>query len=134
MNDDANPIGRWKNEAALPGVNRMLNGYAPASMISELVPIGIYASAYGVSIQTIRRWDRRGFVQATRTPTGYRMFDLSIPPCPYRKTRPRSKDATKREFVAKGLREQGFSLQAIAKEMGITKMGVWGILKRTGMK
>jgi len=37
--------------------------------------IGELASAAGVSVQTIREWERRGYLHAERTPGGQRRFD-----------------------------------------------------------
>lgn len=41
---------------------------------AEMLPIGDVARALGVSVETIRRWDRDGQIKSTRTPGGQRRF------------------------------------------------------------
>ena len=41
------------------------------------VGIGEASKALGVSIETIRRWDRAGKINSERTPNGHRRYDLS---------------------------------------------------------
>lgn len=41
------------------------------------VGIGKVAEALGVSIETIRRWERVGKISSERTPHGHRRYDLS---------------------------------------------------------
>ncbi len=41
------------------------------------VSIGKAATALGVSIQTLRRWEKEGKIQAERTPHGHRRYDLA---------------------------------------------------------
>ncbi len=43
----------------------------------DLLPIGDVAKALGVSIGTVRRWDRAGSIEAIRTPGGQRRFRRS---------------------------------------------------------
>lgn len=40
----------------------------------QLLPIGDVAKALGVSIETVRRWDRAGHIESVRTPGGQRRF------------------------------------------------------------
>lgn len=44
---------------------------------SGLIPIGEAARRLGVSVDTIRRWESRGIITATRTPLGQRRFAIS---------------------------------------------------------
>lgn len=41
------------------------------------VSIGQAAKALGVSISTLRRWEKEGKIQAERTPHGHRRYDLA---------------------------------------------------------
>lgn len=43
----------------------------------DLIPIGEAARQLGVSVDTIRRWEARGYITATRTPSGQRRFDIT---------------------------------------------------------
>lgn len=43
----------------------------------ELLPIGDVARALGVSVETVRRWDRQGLITSTRTLGGQRRFSRS---------------------------------------------------------
>lgn len=40
------------------------------------VPIGTAARMLGVTVETIRRWNREGLINATRTPGGQRRFSI----------------------------------------------------------
>ena len=42
---------------------------------TDLIPIGEAAKLLGVSVDTVRRWEGRGYIAAVRTPTGQRRFD-----------------------------------------------------------
>jgi len=48
---------------------------AAASTKAALLTTSEAASVFGVTSQTIRNWDDKGFLQGTRTPKGYRFFD-----------------------------------------------------------
>ncbi len=41
------------------------------------LPIGDVARLLGVSVDTIRRWERQGHITGTRTPGGQRRFTLA---------------------------------------------------------
>lgn len=41
------------------------------------LPIGDVARLLGVSVETVRRWDRSGQIKSTRTPGGQRRFPVS---------------------------------------------------------
>lgn len=41
----------------------------------NLVPIGEAARIFGVTVATVRRWEREGKISAQRTPGGQRRFD-----------------------------------------------------------
>ena len=41
----------------------------------NLVPIGEVARIFGVTVATVRRWEREGKISAQRTPGGQRRFD-----------------------------------------------------------
>ncbi|MCV7052032.1 MerR family DNA-binding transcriptional regulator [Mycobacterium heidelbergense] len=41
---------------------------------SELLAVGAAAGLVGVSVDTLRRWERNGRIIALRTPTGHRRF------------------------------------------------------------
>lgn len=43
----------------------------------ELLPIGDAARELGVSVETVRRWDRDGLIASIRTPGGQRRFSRS---------------------------------------------------------
>jgi excisionase family DNA binding protein len=43
----------------------------------DLLPIGEAARRLGVSVETIRRWDRAGKITSTRTVGGQRRFPAS---------------------------------------------------------
>lgn len=43
----------------------------------ELLPIGDAARLLGVSVDTVRRWDRDGLIESTRTLGGQRRFRRS---------------------------------------------------------
>lgn len=45
---------------------------------SELLPIGEAARILGVSVETIRRWDRDGKILSTRTLGGQRRFRRDV--------------------------------------------------------
>lgn len=47
-----------------------------ASTAEILLPIGDVARRAGVSVDTIREWDRRGDLRAVRTAGGHRRFRL----------------------------------------------------------
>ena len=40
----------------------------------DLIPIGEAAKLLNVSVDTLRRWEARGYITATRTPSGQRRF------------------------------------------------------------
>ena len=40
----------------------------------DLLPIGDVARTFGVSVETVRRWDREGLIVSTRTLGGQRRF------------------------------------------------------------
>lgn len=44
---------------------------------ADLLPIGVVARRLGVSIETVRRWDRDGKIASTRTPGGQRRFAVA---------------------------------------------------------
>lgn len=46
------------------------NRYEP----EQLVPIGLVATRFGVTVATIRAWERAGRLTAIRTPGGQRRF------------------------------------------------------------
>ena len=39
-----------------------------------LMPIGEVAELFGVTVGTVRRWDKTGRIESLRTPTGHRRF------------------------------------------------------------
>lgn len=41
---------------------------------NALLPIGEVAQLLGVTVGTIRRWDKDGRISSVRTPTGHRRF------------------------------------------------------------
>ena len=43
----------------------------------DLIPIGEAARMLGVSVDTLRRWEAAGHIDATRTPTGQRRFAIT---------------------------------------------------------
>jgi excisionase family DNA binding protein len=43
----------------------------------ELLPIGETARRLGVSVDTVRRWERDGLIKATRTLGGQRRFTVA---------------------------------------------------------
>ena len=43
----------------------------------KLIPIGEAARLLGVSVETVRRWEARGIIAATRTPLGQRRFAVT---------------------------------------------------------
>ena len=45
--------------------------------MDRLIPISAAAHALGVSITTLRRWEREGKLQSKRTPAGHRRYDIS---------------------------------------------------------
>lgn len=42
---------------------------------ADLVPIGEVARIFGVTVATVRRWEREGKISAERTPGGQRRFN-----------------------------------------------------------
>lgn len=42
---------------------------------ADLVPIGEVARLFGVTVATVRRWEREGKISAQRTPGGQRRFN-----------------------------------------------------------
>ena len=42
---------------------------------ADLVPIGEVARIFGVTVATVRRWEREGKISAQRTPGGQRRFN-----------------------------------------------------------
>lgn len=42
--------------------------------VSDFLSVGEAAVMLGVSVETMRRWDRDGRITALRTPTGHRRF------------------------------------------------------------
>lgn len=42
---------------------------------ADLVPIGEAARIFGVTVATVRRWEREGKISAQRTPGGQRRFN-----------------------------------------------------------
>lgn len=42
---------------------------------ADLVPIGEAARIFGVTVATVRRWEREGKISAERTPGGQRRFN-----------------------------------------------------------
>jgi DNA-binding transcriptional MerR regulator len=47
------------------------------SEYEELLPIGETARAFGVSVDTIRRWEKAGKITGSRTATGFRRYSRS---------------------------------------------------------
>lgn len=43
----------------------------------QYLPIGEAARILGVAIETVRRWDREGLIESSRTPGRQRRFALS---------------------------------------------------------
>lgn len=41
---------------------------------AEMIPIGVAAKLIGVSIDTLKRWEKAGRINAVRTPSGHRRF------------------------------------------------------------
>lgn len=46
-------------------------------LLDELLPIGEVAKAFGVTVATVRNWDRDGRIESVRTPGGQRRFRRS---------------------------------------------------------
>lgn len=44
---------------------------------SEFLPVGEAASLLGIAVETLRRWERDGRIEAIRTPRGHRRFRRS---------------------------------------------------------
>lgn len=42
--------------------------------LDVLIPIGEVAKLLGVTVQTVRRWDKDGRLAAVRTPAGHRRY------------------------------------------------------------
>lgn len=43
---------------------------------AKWLSIGEAAAKAGVSVDTMRRWDRLGYIKAARTPSGHRRFHV----------------------------------------------------------
>lgn len=54
---------------------KKLNSYSPDSSSSKLVKIGEASQLIGVSIDTLRRWEKKGWLKAVKTPGGTRLYD-----------------------------------------------------------
>lgn len=52
-----------------------MNSKDTQSNEADLVPIGEAARIFGVTVATVRRWEREGKISAQRTPGGQRRFD-----------------------------------------------------------
>ncbi|AOD20236.1 hypothetical protein IM25_00115 [Rhodococcus sp. p52] len=46
-----------------------------ASKERDLIPVGEAAKLLGVSVDTVKRWEKAGRISSVRTPTGHRRFD-----------------------------------------------------------
>lgn len=55
----------------MPIVTAMQSSYTDSD---GYIPISEFAKLVGVSVSTVRRWDKEGLVTAVRTPTGHRRF------------------------------------------------------------
>lgn len=51
---------------------------AQSSQASDLLPIGEAARILGVSVETMRRWDREGKIPSVRTLGGQRRFRRDV--------------------------------------------------------
>ena len=55
---------------------KKLNSYSPdSSTTTKLVKIGEASELIGVSIDTLRRWEKKGWLKAVKTPGGTRLYD-----------------------------------------------------------
>ncbi len=54
---------------------KKLTAYTPSQDSSKLVKIGQASELLGVSIDTLRRWEKKGWLKATKTPGGTRLYD-----------------------------------------------------------
>lgn len=52
-----------------------MNSRDTPSNEADLVPIGEVARLFGVTVATVRRWEREGKISAERTPGGQRRFN-----------------------------------------------------------
>lgn len=52
-----------------------MNSRDTPSNEADLVPIGEAARIFGVTVATVRRWEREGKISAQRTPGGQRRFN-----------------------------------------------------------
>lgn len=52
-----------------------MNSKDTQSNEADLVPIGEAARIFGVTVATVRRWEREGKISAQRTPGGQRRFN-----------------------------------------------------------
>src|SRR3989344_813400 len=50
----------------------------PTQNISDLVKIGQAAKTLGVSIDTLRRWEKKGKISTVRTPGGTRLYSIDL--------------------------------------------------------
>lgn len=49
----------------------------PGKAACKLVTIGEASEVLGVSISTLRRWDKTGKLKSKKTASGYRLYDIS---------------------------------------------------------
>ncbi len=54
---------------------RKLSEYSASENSSKLVKIGEASQLIGVSIDTLRRWEKKGWLNVTKTPGGTRLYD-----------------------------------------------------------
>lgn len=54
---------------------KKLNTYFPSQDSSKLVKIGEASKLLGVSIDTLRRWEKKGWLRTVKTPGGTRLYD-----------------------------------------------------------
>src|SRR3989344_6794049 len=54
---------------------KKLTAYAPSQDTSKLVKIGQASNLLGVSIDTLRRWEKKGWLRTVKTPGGTRLYD-----------------------------------------------------------
>lgn len=103
---------------------------------SSTYSIGDLATAAGVSTQTIRVWEKRGFLASSRTPGGHRIFDdatrdkaveLAITARRVREQLPPMASSDTLELASTGMRirrerlKRGLSQQRAATQIGISR-------------